>query len=190
VRAGARAHGVDLTAEAVTHVRRRLAIYGLAATVEQADCEALPYDDAAFDVVYSWGVIHHTPDTERALAELVRVCRPGGIVRLMLYNRRSLLAFYLWVRWALLRGQPWHSRRWVIARHMESPGTKAYTEREVRALLARLPVRDVRVAGMLTRDDRLLLIRQPIIRALAGYVARWAGESRGWFLTIECRKTV
>jgi SAM-dependent methyltransferase len=188
VRAGARARGVDLTAEAVEHVRRRLTIYGLTAGVQQGDCENLPFEDGAFDLVYSWGVIHHTPDTERALSELVRVCRPGGVVRLMIYNRRSLLAFYLWVRWALLYGQPWRSLTWVIARHMESPGTKAYTEREVREMLAWVPVHDVCVAGMLTKDDRLESIRSTLGRALAAWIARTAGESRGWFLTVEFRK--
>src|SRR5439155_22213891 len=65
VRAGAQAYGVDLTDEAVEHTRRRLEIYGLeAAEIRVADAESLPYANDTFDLVYSWGVIHHTPDTE------------------------------------------------------------------------------------------------------------------------------
>ena len=56
VRAGAKAHGVDLSREAVDHVKHRLQVYGLSAEdVRVADAENLPYEDNTFDVVYSWG---------------------------------------------------------------------------------------------------------------------------------------
>src|SRR6266508_2809814 len=57
--------------------------------VLEAGGEALPFEDASFDVVFSWGVIHHSSDMDRALRELVRVCRPGGDLVLMVYHRRS-----------------------------------------------------------------------------------------------------
>lgn len=88
--AGARVTAVDLTPWAVTTTRARLAAFGLQAEVLEADGEALPFEDASFDLVFSWGVIHHSTDMERALAQLVRVCRPGGRLVLMVYNRRSL----------------------------------------------------------------------------------------------------
>ena len=52
--------------------------------------DVLPFDDASFDLVFSWGVIHHSSDMDRALSELVRVLRPGGKLVLMVYHRRSL----------------------------------------------------------------------------------------------------
>ena len=116
VRAGAGTYGVDLTEEAIEHARRRLDVYGLTAKdIRVADAEAPPCGNDTFDVVYSWGVIHHTPDTERALAEIVRVCRPGGRLKVMIYNRHSLLAYRTWVRFALLRGRPGRSLSWVLA---------------------------------------------------------------------------
>jgi ubiquinone/menaquinone biosynthesis C-methylase UbiE len=141
VRCGADAYGVDLTREAIAHVEHRLAVYGLhACEVRIADCEDLPYRDDSFDLVYSWGVIHHTPNVCRALEEIVRVCRPGGICKLMVYNRHSLAAFYVWVRRALLSGHPWYSFSRCIACYVESPGTKAFSYREIREMLSRLPV--------------------------------------------------
>jgi len=88
--AGANVTAVDLTDWAVETTRRRLAAFGLDGDVRQADAEQLPFEDASFDLVFSWGVIHHSSDMDRALAELVRVCRPGGQVVLMVYHRRSL----------------------------------------------------------------------------------------------------
>ena len=88
--AGAQVTAVDLTQWAVETTRRRLAAFGLEADVRQADAEALPFAEASFDLVFSWGVIHHSSDMDRALGELVRVCRPGGQLVLMVYHRRSL----------------------------------------------------------------------------------------------------
>jgi SAM-dependent methyltransferase len=88
--AGANVTGVDLTDWAVDTTRRRLAAFDLEADVRQADAEHLPFADSSFDLVFSWGVIHHSSDMDRALAELVRVLRPGGQLVLMVYHRRSL----------------------------------------------------------------------------------------------------
>jgi ubiquinone/menaquinone biosynthesis C-methylase UbiE len=96
VEAGARVTGVDLTPWAVETTRRRLDAFGLEAKVLEADAERLPFEDESFDLVFSWGVIHHTTDMDRALSELVRVCRRGGRVVIMVYHRRSL--FYLLYR--------------------------------------------------------------------------------------------
>src|SRR4051812_3009465 len=126
VRAGAHATGIDLTDAAVDSVRDRLALEGLEAEeLRRADAESLPFDGASFDLVYSWGVIHHTPDPTAALREVRRVLAPDGEARIMLYSRRSWFAFGAWVRYALLRGRPWLSIADVLASHLESPGTKA-----------------------------------------------------------------
>ena len=88
--AGANVTAVDLTPWAVATTRARLEAFGLDATVLEADAERLPFDDESFDLVFSWGVIHHTTEMEAALRELVRVCRRGGRVVVMVYHRRSL----------------------------------------------------------------------------------------------------
>jgi ubiquinone/menaquinone biosynthesis C-methylase UbiE len=88
-RAGARYTGVDLTPRAVEIVRSRFELYGLAGTTRVADAENLPFEDESFDIVYSHGVLHHTPDTQRAFDEIHRVLRPGGRAMVMLYHRAS-----------------------------------------------------------------------------------------------------
>ena len=189
VKAGARAHGIDLTPEAVRHVEHRLEVYGLRAEdVRVADSERLPHDDDTFDLVYSWGVIHHTPDTPKALSEIVRVCRPGGTCKVMIYNRHSVVACDLWLRKALRRLRPFRSIASCLYHHMESVGTQAFTPREVRAMLATHPVKDVRIRTVFTHYDRLDE-RAASSRLLANLMARLLGGRQiGWFLLIEFSK--
>jgi SAM-dependent methyltransferase len=90
--------GVDLTPASVAHTTCRLAIESFDADVRLADAESLPFPDADFDAVYSFGVLHHTPDMARAIGEVRRVLRPGGTAVVALYNRHSYF-----VAWRLLR---------------------------------------------------------------------------------------
>ena len=81
----ARSHiGIDLSDEMLAHARAR----GL--ETRQASATELPFEDASFDVVYSFKVLSHVPDLRLALSEMARVTRPGGRVFIELYNRHSL----------------------------------------------------------------------------------------------------
>jgi ubiquinone/menaquinone biosynthesis C-methylase UbiE len=88
-RAGAAYTGVDLTEAAVGLARRRFELEGLAGEFRVADAERLEFADESFDLVYSHGVLHHTPDTRAAVREVHRVLRPGGRAVVMLYHRDS-----------------------------------------------------------------------------------------------------
>ncbi len=88
-RRGVRYTGVDLTEASIELVRRRFELEGLTATLRVADAEALPFADDSFDLVYSHGVLHHTPDTQRAIHEVHRVLKPGGAAIVMLYHKNS-----------------------------------------------------------------------------------------------------
>ena len=83
--------GCDLTPHAIELTRARLALHELRSRLLVTNAERLPFRDASFDLVYSWGVIHHSPDTAAAVREIHRVLRPGGRARVMIYKRRSLL---------------------------------------------------------------------------------------------------
>ena len=91
-------------------------------------------------MVYSWGVIHHSPDTVKALEEIVRVTKPKGEIKIMIYNRYSVTAFWVWVRNCLLKGKIWKSITYAVANYVESPGTKAYTKSEAKELFLSMPV--------------------------------------------------
>ncbi len=190
VRAGTKAHGIDLTEEGVAHVQHRLQVYGLRAEeFKVADCEHIPYDDNTFDLVYSWGVIHHTADTPRALSEIVRVLKPGGTAKIMIYHRHSLVAYRLWVHHALLAGKPWKSLSWAVWNFMESVGTKSYTRAEARAMAERNPIANLRIETILTHYDILGFQSSKVLQFLAKAFALCLGWHRaGWFMTLEFTK--
>jgi len=93
-RAGARLFCLDLTRRHLALTLRRFGIDGLQTRATWGDAETLPFQDASFDLVYSFGVLHHTPDTAGALRETHRVLKPGGRAIITLYHRHSL--FYWW----------------------------------------------------------------------------------------------
>jgi ubiquinone/menaquinone biosynthesis C-methylase UbiE len=88
-RAGAHYTAVDLTNAAPTITQRRFQLANLEGRFVQGDAENLPFADGSFDLVYSHGVLHHTPDTPRTIGEVHRVLTPGGRAVIMLYYRDS-----------------------------------------------------------------------------------------------------
>jgi ubiquinone/menaquinone biosynthesis C-methylase UbiE len=72
----------DYVPALLERARERAAAERLDMTFREADAEALPFADASFDVVVSTFGVMFTPDQDRAAAELVRVCRPGGKIGL------------------------------------------------------------------------------------------------------------
>lgn len=187
--------GIDLTERAIAHTADHLTEFGLSSNLQTADAEDLPFPDASFDVAYSWGVVHHSPDTPAAVRELHRVLRPGGIAKVMIYHRRSLTGYMLWLRYALLAGRPFRSLTEIYAEHLESPGTKAYTVAEARELFAGFQEVDVRVqlnhgdllegsVGQRHRGRLLSLARRLWPRKLL----RRAAREHGLYLLITAMK--
>lgn len=151
--AGATLHGVDLTRRAIEHTGRRLQILGLDSALQVADAEDLPFAENAFDLVYSWGALHHTPDPETAIGEVFRVLKPGGVAKVMMYHKYSLVGLMLWVRYALFRLSPMRSLNEIYSEYLESPGTKAYSLAEAHKLFKNF--RAAEITTVLTHGDLL-----------------------------------
>lgn len=86
-KAGAKVVGVDLTPEAIKVTKDRFKKMNLAGRFLVADAEKLPFKSKTFDFVFSFGVIHHTPNPEKAIREIYRVLKPSGKAVVMLYAR-------------------------------------------------------------------------------------------------------
>jgi SAM-dependent methyltransferase len=91
IEAGAIYTGIDFTRESVDRVRRRCAIFGLPyEAIEQMNADSMTFSAGSFDLVFSHGVIHHSPRIQTIVKEIQRVLRPGGRVVVMVYHRNSL----------------------------------------------------------------------------------------------------
>lgn len=184
LRAGARATGVDLTAEALDNLTHRIEIYNLPAPekIIVADAEQLPFESDSFDLGYSFGVLHHSPNTEKAIAELVRVVRPGGELKIMLYNRHSVCVVNQWIKSGLLKGRPFQSLGNIMWHHFESIGTKTYTCAELCRMFTSLPLENVLVHTEITSADYLAASAMPPLNFIYRLLLRLAGYSRQWEL--------
>lgn len=182
VRAEVETYGIDLSFRSIALAKRWLDLEGLRGFLCQTDAEDLPFQDNAFDLVYAWGVLHHTPDTLRAVREMIRVCKKGGEIFAMLYHRHSLVALQVWLRYGLLRGRPLASLRRLIAEHMESCGTRAFTRKEAVQLFSGLE--EMRLRTIVTRYDLRIGRR----RFLPRFFSRWIPSSWGWFLVVRAKK--
>ncbi len=193
-RAGAHMYALDLTARHLQLTRKRFEMEGLVTRLVRGDAESLPFADDRFDVVYSYGVLHHTPDTAGAVNEIHRVLRPGGLAIVGLYHRHS--AFH-WIYTVLWRGirlgelQRKSYRRLLADIEYRSPGSdavplvKVFSRRECRRLFEGF-------AEMTVRADQIEwshLVpfagpgRGPSRRVLETIARHW-----GWYLTVFARK--
>lgn len=90
-RSGARYVGLDLAPVAIEIAKERFAVFNVPGKFVVANAEErIPFPDASFDHIYSFGVIHHSPKTEAIISEMYRVLRPGGSFTIMIYNKSSV----------------------------------------------------------------------------------------------------
>ena len=190
-RGGAHCTGIDLTPRSVEITRHRFALYGLPGTFMVSDGERLPFASETFDVVYSNGVLHHTPDTAGAIREVHRVLRLGGTAKVMLYHRNSL---NYWFEIILRRGvvggeflrgrsaEEIMSRVIEFSDHDARPLVKVYSRKEARVLFSQFREVEVEVEQLTREELRFLapLISETRLEKL--------GRRIGWNVIITAKK--
>lgn len=158
VKHGAEATGIDLTEAAIEITKKRMAEKNIPASKYNllvADAENLPFKNNEFDIVYSWGVLHHTPDTEKAFKEALRVLKPGGKLKAMIYHSQSITGFLLWTKNCLFKGNLSKSIKQAIFENLESPGTKSYSIGEAEKMLAQIGFAEIKLQTKLCAGDLL-----------------------------------
>lgn len=192
LKAGAIATGVDLSNSSIEQARRRCERAEQIPDLQVADGEHLPFADNLFDIVYSYGVMHHSPDTGRCIHEARRVLKPGGALRIMIYHHPSLTGLMLWLRFGFLRGK---SLRRSVYDYLESPGTNSFTPDEARALMygfQQIEFRQEFSPGDLLLNEPSARFRGPFYRLLWKVyprpLVRTFGHKFGLFLLISAQK--
>ncbi len=187
------AHGAvvtdaDLSAGHLRLARENFAVRSLSGEFVQQDAEALVFDDSSFDVVYSNGVLHHTPDTRQVVREIYRVLKPGGRVIAMVYAEDSL-NYWRNLMWniGLKEGQlRKYSMGEIMSRAVERsdnagahPLVKTYTKAGLRELFE-----DFVEIEILQRQMEAAAVP----RVLARVPRRYLERIMGWNLIIKARK--
>lgn len=185
VRHGARLDIAELSGESLAMTRKRFEVFGLKANFFPGNAEELDSllpPGKQYDLIYSFGVIHHTPHPERVVAAVARRLKPGGEFRLMLYSRYCWKTLWIYLKYGWR--EPWNLHQ-LVAKYSEaqigSPVSYVYSFREVRELL-----RDFEVVRIW--KDHIFPYRIPDYvqyRYVKNWYFRWLPQA--WFRWLERR---
>lgn len=132
---GAKVTSLDLSVDNVSFTLKGERLLGLKGSGVCGDGENLPFKENSFDIVYSFGVLHHTPDTERAIREACRVLRPGGQCVIMLYHKGYayyvLLLLYGWRRLFFKE-----TEEQMMSKYDHTPLSKQYSKTQARRIFS------------------------------------------------------
>lgn len=184
---GAIVTDVDLSAGHLALAQENFQLRGLHGQFVHQDAERLPFDDDSFDVVYSNGVIHHTPNTAQVINEIFRVLKPGGKAIVMVYAEHSLHYWKELVgKLGIYKGMLMqHSVGEIMSRHVEisennaRPLVKVYTARRLRQMFHGFSQVDIVKRQMVASELPTFLKWLPI---------ETAGKLMGWNLIVKAVK--
>jgi len=149
-KAGASVFGIDITDTAIDLAKIRFRVEKRRANLLTYNGENLNrFNGCTFDMVCSYGVLHHTPYMEDLLVEAHRVLKKGGELRLMLYNKNSFLYYYSILYLRKFLGESGLSRTELLSKYSEfredCPYTRCYSEFEIRDMLWYFSEMDVQI---------------------------------------------
>ncbi|MCK4788760.1 MAG: class I SAM-dependent methyltransferase, partial [Desulfobacteraceae bacterium] len=197
-RNGAYVTALELSEKSLDIARKRAEVYGLQDRIRfyQGDSEELekyvPIE--GYDLVYSFGVIHHTPHPERIIEQMRLYVHPGSELNIMVYHR------YAWkVLWILLtygKGQFWKLEE-LVAKHSEAetgcPVTYTFTRRKMQELLKRYSFRVTKISVEhifpynIPEYLRYQYLKVWYFRVVPGAIFRWLEHHFGWHLCVTAK---
>lgn len=194
---GADYTGIDIAPENVVRTKKHLEFYGYMPTVIEGDAEDLEFDDESFDVVFSNGVLHHTPNIEKGFREAYRVLKNGGEFWVILYHRDSI--FY-WISLLLVEhylkfgfmGKSFKKRLSMIeyTTSSELPLVNVYSRKEMKKMFSNsgFTVKSIWIRKLVKED----LPAIPIVGELWRFIPqRWldfVGKRFGWYMIAKATK--
>ncbi len=187
-KAGAECHGIDITDRHLELTARNFTLRGLAVTLKKCDATRIEYPSEHFDVVYSFGVIHHIPDAAAVLREIRRVLKPGGRCLVALYHSYSLFHLYMLLVRGILLGRLSRLGYAGLMATIEGgadgveikPYVKLYSRREVKALFA-----DFDVAAVSVHHVELGRLSATLMGRLSRPLLKTLEPLLGWYVVCE-----
>lgn len=194
-RAGADVTAVDLSSYSLEIARKRAMVFGLDnIRFYQSNAEELtsvvPME--RYDLVYSFGVIHHTPHPHNVIDQIHRYMDSDSIFKIMVYHRNSWKVFGIMISYG--RGAFWKLDK-LVARHSEAqtgcPVTYAYTKKSVERLLKGFEIINTKVDHIFPYkiSDYVQYRYKKVwyFRLLPALVFRWMEQGWGWHLCVTAK---
>ncbi len=186
---GAHTTDLDLSSGHLDHARTNFALRSLPGEFRHGDGEDIPFRDNSFDLVYSNGVIHHTPNTAQVVAEIRRVLKPGGRAIIMVYAENSWHYWYQLVTKIGIQQQelPLRSMGWImsgtveISEHGQRPLVKVYTKKRLREMFRKAEFRRIRI----TQNQ---MVEGELPQKLSWIPISIARRVAGWNLILKAQK--
>ncbi len=189
--AGCKVTAIDITDRAVQLTSKRLALKGLSADIRRMDAQQMDFPNEEFDFVWSWGVIHHSANTDEIIGEVARVLKPGGEFRFMVYNRRSLHARINLAR-GLMSGKVFKgmSRSEILDFYCDGYVARHFTTSELSELLMQFGLVPQKLLLMGQKSELLPLpgkgvigqLKYSFLNRIPDNLAESALSQIGWFL--------
>lgn len=183
-RAGANYTGVDLSSESVKLAKQRFEVFGLTGEIFEANAEELdsvfdPHEK--FDLIYSFGVIHHAPRPERVISHLSRLLKSGGEVKCMLYAKNSWKNILIDAGWDQPEAQD------------NCPQAVTYTKDEAHTLFRHAGFKDIKVEQdfifpwNIEHYVKYEYVKQPWFEAMPPELFKIMERALGWHLMITAK---
>lgn len=205
---GAYLAGIDITQRSIDLTRKNLEMRGFSSDLKIADAEQLPFEDNVFDMVYSFGVLHHIFDIRKSLAEIHRVLKPGGQILIGLYHKKS---FFYWFKIVQF---PWRSNKRIYENFQaieigqrESKAdiiVNAYTKEEIIKLFKDFDALDISIKHpsycfydiyrLSSKKFKVILAKKIILFFIGPFkfftdkIDTFIGNNFGWYLIIKGKK--
>jgi 2-polyprenyl-3-methyl-5-hydroxy-6-metoxy-1,4-benzoquinol methylase len=179
---GAKVTAVDLTQAGVEVTRQAAEAWGYPVNIARMDAEKLALDSGSFDYVFSWGVLHHTSDTDRAFSEVARVLRTGGHGLIMVYHRHSLVYCCKGLYWLLVKGKIFrgHTLKSVQSFYTDGFYHRHYSRRELR--------RALQAAGVEVSHVIVTQMQKKILPLLPRFLDEFLKARFGWLIIAKISK--
>ena len=196
-RAGAGVTAVDLSEKSLDVARRRAEVFGVSDRISfiHSNAEHLTAGAPGYDLIYSFGVLHHTPHPKQAVIQTEYFARKGTEFRFMVYNRDSWKVLGIWLSRFYKGVDLFATTDELVARHSEAetgcPVTYTYTPQSIRRLLAGTRWRITSIETAHIFPYRVAdYVQYRYVKAFPwnvtpGPMFRWMERQCGWHLLVK-----